>query len=172
MAGPAWKAHAPRAMAAGSWSIWMATARISRKSFKRSLHRCSPERTISPSPRAPGANGSGAQWSWHQLASGKIIGALAGLLYGFRYTDMCAFRAIRRDALFSLGMEEMTYGWNLEMQMKAARAGLRILEVPIPYACRTGGNSKVAGSAIGTLRAGTRILLTFARVALQPKRPA
>ena len=110
--------------------------------------------------------------SWHQIASGKIIGALAGLLYGFRYSDMCAFRAIRRDALLSLGMAETTYGWNLEMQMKAARAGLRILEVPVPYACRTGGNSKVAGSPTGTLRAGSRILAAFARIALQRKRHA
>ena len=66
----------------------------------------------------------------HQLASGRAIGAMVGLLYGFRYTDMCAFRAIRRDTLLSLGMREMTYGWNLEMQMKAAREGLRILEIP------------------------------------------
>jgi glycosyltransferase involved in cell wall biosynthesis len=107
--------------------------------------------------------------AWHQLASGIMIGGLAGLLYGFRYTDMCAFRAIRRDALIALGMREMTYGWNLEMQMKAARAGLRILEIPVPYACRAGGRSKVAGSLRGSLRAGSRILLTFARVALQPK---
>jgi glycosyltransferase involved in cell wall biosynthesis len=105
--------------------------------------------------------------AWHQLASGRIIGALAGLLYGFRYTDMCAFRAIRRDALLALGMREMTYGWNLEMQMKAARSGLRILEIPVPYARRAGGQSKVAGSFRGTLRAGIRILVTFARVALQ-----
>jgi hypothetical protein len=108
--------------------------------------------------------------AWHQLASGFLIGALAGALYGFRYTDMCAFRAIRRDALLALGMQEMTYGWNLEMQMKAARARLRILEVPVPYARRAGGKSKVAGSIRGTLRAGSRILLTFARVALQPRR--
>jgi glycosyltransferase involved in cell wall biosynthesis len=105
--------------------------------------------------------------AWHQLAAGFLIGGLAGVLYGFRYTDMCAFRAIRRDALLTLGMQEMTYGWNLEMQMKAARAKLRILEVPVPYACRSGGKSKVAGSIHGTLRAGSRILLTFARVALQ-----
>ncbi len=107
--------------------------------------------------------------AWHQLASGRVIGALAGLLYGFRCSDMCAFRAIRRDALLALGMQEMTYGWNLEMQMKAARSGLRILEVPVPYARRAGGRSKVAGSLRGTLRAGSRILLTFARVALQRK---
>jgi len=105
--------------------------------------------------------------AWHQLASGFLIGALAGALYGFRYTDMCAFRAIRRDALLALGMQEMTYGWNLEMQMKAARARFRILEVPVPYGRRAGGKSKVAGSIRGTLRAGSRILLTFARVAFQ-----
>ena len=77
-----------------------------------------------------------------------------GVLYGVRYTDMCAFRAIRRDALLALGMRELTYGWNLEMQMRAARAGLRILELPVPYRCRTGGVSKVAGNLRGTLRAG------------------
>jgi glycosyltransferase involved in cell wall biosynthesis len=118
--------------------------------------------------RAKGERAPGSM-AWHQLASGRIIGALVGMLYGVRYTDMCAFRAIRRDALLSLGMQEMTYGWNLEMQMKVARAGLRILEVPVPYACRTGGHSKVAGSVRGTLRAGSRILLTLVRVALEQK---
>jgi glycosyltransferase involved in cell wall biosynthesis len=108
--------------------------------------------------------------SWHQLASGRIIGGAVGALYGFRYTDMCAFRAIRRDALMALDMREMTYGWNLEMQMKAARSGLRILELPVPYANRTGGASKVAGSLRGSLRAGSRILISFARVALSGSR--
>jgi hypothetical protein len=83
---------------------------------------------------------------------------------------MCAFRAIRRDALLGLGMSEMTYGWNLEMQMRAARAGLRIREIPVPYRCRTGGASKVAGSLRGTLRAGLRIIATFARIARAPAR--
>jgi hypothetical protein len=59
----------------------------------------------------------------------------------------------------------MTYGWNIEMQMKAARAGLRIREVPLPYRRRGGGSSKVAGSLRGTLRAGSRIAATFCRVA-------
>lgn len=118
--------------------------------------------------RARGKREPGSM-AWHQLASGWIIGAAVGALYGFRYTDMCAFRAIRRDTLFRLGMQEMTYGWNLEMQMKAARAKLRVLEIPVPYACRAGGRSKVAGSMRGTLRAGSRILLTLTRVALQSK---
>jgi glycosyltransferase involved in cell wall biosynthesis len=115
--------------------------------------------------RARGKRQPGSM-SWHQLASGRIIGRAVGALYGFRYTDMCAFRAIRRDALMALDMREMTYGWNLEMQMKAARSGLRILERPVPYATRAGGASKVAGSLRGSLQAGSRILFTFARVGL------
>jgi hypothetical protein len=59
----------------------------------------------------------------------------------------------------------MTYGWNIEMQMKAARAGLRIQEVPLPCRCRGGGSSKVAGSLRGTLRGSSRIATTFCRVA-------
>ena len=61
-----------------------------------------------------------------QIIAGWTIGAAVRLLYGVKYTDMCPFRAIRRDALMRLGMREDTYGWNLEMQMRAARAGLRI----------------------------------------------
>jgi glycosyltransferase involved in cell wall biosynthesis len=110
--------------------------------------------------------------AWHQLLAGRVIGALIGLFYGARYTDMCALRAIRRDALLSLGMREMTYGWNLEMQMRAARAHLRIREVPVDYRRRIGGQSKVAGSLSGSLRAGARILSTFARIALEPRQSA
>src|SRR5512133_3948331 len=102
--------------------------------------------------------------AWHQLAAGRLAGWAMRLLYGVRYTDMCALRAIRRDALMQLGMRELTYGWNLEMQMRAARARLRILEIPADYHRRRGGISKVAGSVIGTIRAGGRILATFARV--------
>ncbi len=103
----------------------------------------------------------------HQLFCGLAIGWLTQCLYGVRYTDMCAFRAIRRDTLMKLGMREMTYGWNLEMQMRAARAGLRILEIAVPYRRRRGGESKVAGSLRGSIRAGARIVTTFTRVALE-----
>ncbi len=101
-----------------------------------------------------------------QVLAGRLAGWLIRLLYGVRYTDMCPFRAIRRDALSKLNMREQTYGWNLEMQMKAARAGLRILEVPVNHRCRAGGVSKVSGSWRGTLLAGWRILATFFRIAL------
>jgi hypothetical protein len=108
--------------------------------------------------------------SWHQLVAGRVIGALIGLFYGARYTDMCALRAIRRDTLFKLGMREMTYGWNLEMQMRAARAHLRVREVPVDYRCRIGGQSKVAGSLPGSLKAGAKIISTFVRIALERRR--
>ncbi len=103
--------------------------------------------------------------SIHQVVAGHVLGFCIGLLTGLRYTDMCAFRAIRRDAFEKLAMREMTYGWNIEMQMKAARAGLRVLEVPLPYRRRAGGKSKVAGSLRGTLQASLRIIATFLRVA-------
>jgi hypothetical protein len=82
---------------------------------------------------------------------------------------MGPFRAIRRDALEKLGMREETYGWPLEMQMKAARAGLRILEVPVDYRRRAGGRSKIAGTVRGSILAASRILITFGRIALERK---
>src|SRR5439155_7991398 len=71
--------------------------------------------------------------AWHQLVAGRVAGWGMRLLYGVSYTDMSALRAIRRQALLELAMRELTYGWNLEMQMRAARAGLRILEIAVDY---------------------------------------
>jgi len=102
-----------------------------------------------------------------QIYAGRFAGWLLSILYGVRYTDMCPFRAIRRHALERLGMREKTYGWNLEMQMRAARAGLRILEVPVNHRCRAGGKSKVSGTLRGTFVAGARIMATFLRVAIE-----
>lgn len=81
-----------------------------------------------------------------------------------RYTDMGAFRAIRRSAFAQLGMSELTYGWNLEMQIRAAQCGLRILEVPVDYRCRIGGESKVAGDVRASIKAATRIVEVLFRV--------
>jgi glycosyltransferase involved in cell wall biosynthesis len=105
--------------------------------------------------------------NFQQILSGRIAGLIVRLLYGVRYTDMCPFRAIRRDALAKLDMREQTYGWNLEMQMKAARAGLRILEIPVNHRRRAGGESKVSGTLRGTFVAGARIMATLVRVALE-----
>ncbi|MFN2622987.1 MAG: glycosyltransferase family 2 protein [Chthoniobacterales bacterium] len=103
--------------------------------------------------------------NFQQVFAGRIAGAILRLLYGVQYSDMCPFRAIRRSALEKLGMKEETYGWNLEMQMRAARARLRIFEVPVNHRCRSGGESKVSGTLRGTFVAGARIIATLFRVA-------
>ena len=104
--------------------------------------------------------------NFQQVAAGYLAGWLIRLIYGVKFTDMSPFRAIRPIVLQSLGMREETYGWNLEMQMRAARAGLRILEIPVNHRCRTGGVSKVSGTVRGTFVAGARIFATFLRIAL------
>jgi len=101
-----------------------------------------------------------------QIFAGRVAGLILRLLYGVRYTDMSPFRAIRRDALERLDMREQTYGWNLEMQMKAARDGLRVLEIPVNHRRRAGGESKVSGTLRGTFVAGARIAATLVRVAV------
>lgn len=105
----------------------------------------------------------------HQVLAGLLIGRAVGWLSGVRYTDMCAFRAIRAGDLDRLGMREMTYGWNLEMQMRAARAGFRVLEIPVDYRCRIAGDSKVAGTFRGSIKAAARIIATLFRVARETK---
>ena len=121
------------------------------------------ERDFVIGSRTRGAREPGSML-WHQVLAGVVAGRLIGAKYGVRYSDMCAFRVIRRDALAGLAMREMTYGWNIEMQMKAARAGLRIEEMPVPYRVRAAGSSKVAGSLKGTIDAGGKIVGTFFRV--------
>jgi glycosyltransferase involved in cell wall biosynthesis len=116
--------------------------------------------------RARGKREPGSM-NFQQLFAGHLAGILTTLLYRVRYTDMCPFRAIRPAMLASLGMREQTYGWNLEMQMRAAKRKLRILEIPVDHRCRTGGVSKVSGTLRGTFVAGTRILATALRVALE-----
>ncbi len=99
-----------------------------------------------------------------QVFAAHLISTLVRLRYGFRYTDMGPFRAIRRSSLEAMRMGEMTFGWNLEMQIKAVRDGLRILEIPVNYRCRIGGVSKVSGNLKASFQAGWRILGVFRRV--------
>jgi glycosyltransferase involved in cell wall biosynthesis len=100
-----------------------------------------------------------------QIFAGWLAGVLLRLLYKVKYTDMGPFRAITRQGLTRLNMREQTYGWNLEMQMRAAQCGLRIREIPVSYRNRLGGVSKVAGSLTGSIRAAIRITQTLVRVA-------
>jgi glycosyltransferase involved in cell wall biosynthesis len=116
--------------------------------------------------RTQGRGRESGSMGWHQLLAGAVIGRAVGVLSGHRYSDMCAFRALRLTDLARMDMREMTYGWNLEMQIKAARLGLRIREVPLPYYRRVAGQSKVAGNWRGTMKAGSRIVTTLVRVGL------
>ena len=100
-----------------------------------------------------------------QLVAGHLAGLLMRIVYRVRFTDMAPFRAIRPARLRALGMSEMTYGWNLEMQMRAAAAFLRIREVPVDCRCRSGGVSKVSGSVRAGIRAAWSIATTFVRLA-------
>jgi glycosyltransferase involved in cell wall biosynthesis len=105
-----------------------------------------------------------------QIVAGQLAGILIHLLYGVRFTDMSPFRAIRRVALEQLGMREQTYGWNLEMQMRAAATQLRCLEMPVGQKARVGGVSKVSGSWVSAVRAAWVIMVTFCRLAYQLRR--
>ena len=107
-----------------------------------------------------------------QVAAGRVAGALLRVRYGARFTDMSPFRAIRRDALDRLGMRDETYGWNLEMLMRVAAAGLRAREVPVGQRRRAGGVSKVSGDLRASLAASWAIGATFLRLAAELRRGA
>jgi glycosyltransferase involved in cell wall biosynthesis len=102
------------------------------------------------------------------LPQARIGNALATFLirrlYGQQYTDLGPFRAVRWDALEAIGMADTNFGWTCEMQVKAARLGLKIAEVPVSYRRRV-GVSKIAGTFTGTVRAGYKILWTIAKYA-------
>jgi glycosyltransferase involved in cell wall biosynthesis len=95
---------------------------------------------------------------------------LMRLFFGARYTDLGPFRVIRREALEKLQMRDTNFGWTIEMQIKAHRAGLRVLEIPVNYRKRIAGESKISGNFVGTLRAGWKILWTIAKHGLSSGR--
>ena len=101
-----------------------------------------------------------------QIFAGWFVSTLLRLRFPgrHRYTDMCAFRAIRRTSLDSLGMRERTYGWNLEMQIRALQRGLHVMEIPVGYRVRYGGISKVSGDFRVSMKAAHRILEVLFRV--------
>ena len=105
-----------------------------------------------------------------QILAGQLAGSLLRLTYGVRFTDMSPLRAIRFDRLASLGMHEQTYGWNLEMQMRVAAAGLRCVEIPVDHRCRQGGESKVSGNLLAGVQASWKITTTFLRLAVMLRR--
>ena len=100
-----------------------------------------------------------------QVAAGRLAGVLLRAVYGARFSDMGPFRAISRRILDGLGMNEPTYGWNLEMQMRVAAGKLRIVEIPVGCRQRVGGVSKVSGNLAATLPATWVLMRTFIRLA-------
>ena len=96
----------------------------------------------------------------------RLATLMLRLLFGARFTDLGPFRAVRWDSLERLGMRDRGYGWTVEMQARAARAGLSCVEVPVRHRRRAAGRSKVAGTLAGVLGAGTKIPLTILRVRL------
>ena len=101
-----------------------------------------------------------------QIVAGWLAGKLLRLRYGVIVSDMSPFRAMRLSALRALGMQEQTFGWNLEMQMRVAAGGLRTLEIPVDHRCRRGGVSKVSGDWAAGMKAAWKITTTFARLSL------
>jgi glycosyltransferase involved in cell wall biosynthesis len=118
--------------------------------------------------RALGRRAKGAH-PVHAVLGTRLCVALMNRLVGTRATDLGPFRAVTALALRRLDMQDLTFGWTVEMQLKAARHGLRVREVPVDYRPRV-GKSKVSGTLLGSVRAGARILGTIARHAFS--RPA
>jgi hypothetical protein len=99
------------------------------------------------------------------LYGNRLACFLMRILFGGQYTDLGPFRAIRYSTLCDLHMVDRNFGWTVEMQIKAVRAGLRTLEIPVPYRCRI-GTSKISGTVSGTVKAGSKILYLIARYGL------
>jgi glycosyltransferase involved in cell wall biosynthesis len=110
--------------------------------------------------RALGAAEPGALTPAQRFGN-RLAAGLLRLLYGVRTTDLGPFRAIRWESLRALRMRDRDFGWTVEMQVKAARRGLRTVEVPVRYRRRI-GRSKISGTFRGTILAGTKILGTIA----------
>lgn len=97
-----------------------------------------------------------------QIFGNWLATALIRFFFGYQFTDLGPFRAIKWDKLLELNMQDRNYGWTVEMQVKAAKKGLRCTEIPIDYRCRI-GVSKVSGTIKGSLLAGHKILWTIFR---------
>ncbi len=101
----------------------------------------------------------------HQRFGNWLATLLMRIIYGHRYTDLGPFRAIRASSLRTLGMCDRNYGWTVEMQIKALRHRLRVMEVPVTYHCRI-GVSKVSGNLKGSVLAGIKIIWLVFRLAV------
>jgi len=106
---------------------------------------------------------------WHQVFGNRLAATLIRLLYGLDISDLGPFRAGRANVLRALALEETTYGWAVEMILKGALAGFRVVEVPVSYYPRI-GKSKISGTLKGTLGAGWFILSLIVRYYFRRRR--
>jgi len=113
--------------------------------------------------------GSVAALPWHQVFGNRLAAGLIRLLYGLNITDLGPFRAARADVLRALALRETTYGWAVEIILKGALAGFRVVEVPVSYYPRI-GKSKISGTLKGTLGAGWFILSLIVRYYFRHRR--
>jgi glycosyltransferase involved in cell wall biosynthesis len=104
----------------------------------------------------------------HAQFGNRLASVLMWWLFRHRYTDLGPFRAIRYSALKSLGMQDRNFGWTVEMQIKAVRHGLRIIEIPVSYRKRI-GESKISGTVAGSVKAATKILWTIFKYGLRTR---
>ena len=109
-----------------------------------------------------GANRNSRAMPWHAAFGNRLAASLIQLLYGLKISDLGPFRAGRADVLRALALEEATYGWAVEMILKSALAGFRIVEVPVSYHPRI-GQSKISGTLKGTVGAAWFILSRIVR---------
>jgi glycosyltransferase involved in cell wall biosynthesis len=105
----------------------------------------------------------------HQVFGNRLAASLIRLLYGLEISDLGPFRAGRADVLRALALEETTYGWAVEMILKGALAGFRVVEVPVSYYPRI-GKSKISGTLKGTVGAGWFILSLIVRYYFRHRR--
>jgi len=103
---------------------------------------------------------------WHQVFGNRLAAALIRALYGLKINDLGPFRAGRADVLRTLALQETSYGWAVEMILKGAIAGFRVVEVPVSYHPRI-GKSKISGTLKGTIGAGWFILSLIVRYYFQ-----
>jgi glycosyltransferase involved in cell wall biosynthesis len=103
---------------------------------------------------------------WHQEFGNRLSAGMIRLLYGLPITDLSPFRAVLRSRLLELNMQEMTYGWPTEMIAKSARKGWEILEIPVDYHPRIGGQSKISGTVRGTFLATYFIVRTILKYSI------
>jgi glycosyltransferase involved in cell wall biosynthesis len=106
-----------------------------------------------------------------QIFAGWLAGTLIRWRVGLRYTDMGPMRVVSRTAFERMKMSEMTYGWNIEMQIRAAQLGLRVQEMPTGCRLRRGGTSKVSGSFAASIKAAIRILRVLLRLTSRERLP-